>query len=163
MVKKLHRKVLAFTRARAAGATLWVALMLALTGTLTIAGGAQAINTLGVIPDYPVANQAYVKGADASADVNGIDLGSAQYWAVTVKMNVKTNTGTLTVALFMSDAANGTGNVHYITDVKTFVSANTGMLLMTGMGNRSQQYLNIDVTIGTATTYDYEVFATPVS
>jgi hypothetical protein len=124
---------------------------------------AQAIKTLGNLPADPIGWQAYVAGADAAADVNGIDLTKADYWFVRVKLVVKTSTGAITARLFMSDASNGTGNVHYITGVNDFGSSLTGCQILQGMGNIAQRYLNIDVTLGAAGTFDYEVFATPVA
>lgn len=124
---------------------------------------AQAIATLGVLPVDPVNNFPYAKAADASADVHGIDLGSADLWFVQVKLYVKTRDGnSMTVALFMSDAVGGTGNVEYITPVLTLAVSTAGVYILSGMCNLVHQYLNIDVT-HTANTFDYEVFAARVA
>lgn len=124
---------------------------------------AQGIKTLGVMPTDPVGWPVRKTDIDKSADVNGIDLGVADYWYVKAKISVKANGGTLTCALFASDAANGTGNIEYITPIVTVPTNGIGPIILEGVMNISQQYLNIDMTIGTSVTFDYEVFASPVS
>ena len=125
---------------------------------------AQAITTLGILPVNPINNYPYSKGADAAATVNAIDLGSADLWFVQVKLSVKANDNTLTLALFLSEDNAGITNPQYITPVFTIGSAHTGVFILRGMGNSAaSRYLNIEVTAGGTVAIDYEVFPARVA
>ncbi len=125
---------------------------------------AQAINTLGVIPDFPISNPAYKTGADKTATVNDIDLGATGLWFIQAKISVKANGGTLTYRLVLSDTVAPYTNPQDIVPVMTMTTSSTGMFVLTGMGNNStSRYLNIVAAVGTSVSFDYEVFGTTVA
>jgi hypothetical protein len=119
----------------------------------------------GVLPaDAAVAWPYHSTQADKTADVlnPSIDLGAAAFWYVNVKAQLKASGGVNSFVLQSADALAGTGNVQTISQSISFASTLLGSALANGWFPRSQQYLNIDLTVGTSATWDFDVWATPL-
>jgi len=126
---------------------------------------AYAILVTGVVPpDGSVAWPFRIQLADKTADVinPSVDLLQAAFWFVNVKLQVKASGGVQTFLIQSADALAGTGNVKQLAGVVSFGSTLLGTAIISGWFPLSQQYLNIDITIGTSCTYDAEVWGTPL-
>jgi len=101
--------------------------------------------------------------ADKTADVinPSVDLGQAAFWFVAVKAQLKASGGVNSFILQSADALAGTGNVQQLGNSQSFGSTLLGSTIAHGWFPRSQQYLNIDLTIGTSATWDFDIWATP--
>jgi hypothetical protein len=124
---------------------------------------AYAILVAGVMPlDAAVAWPFHTTLADKTADVinPSTDLGSAAFWYVNVKAQLKASGGVNSFILQSADALAGTGNVQQISQPISFGSTLLGSAVASGFFPRSQQYLNIDLTVGTSATWDFDVWAT---
>jgi hypothetical protein len=124
---------------------------------------AYAILVTSVVPlDGTVAWPFRIQLADKTADVlnPSVDLLQAAFWFVSVKIQVKAAVGANSVILQSADVLAGTGNVQQLGPSTALGTAILGAFTLQGWFPRSQQFLNIDVTITTSMTYDAEVWAT---
>src|SRR5678815_4820622 len=122
---------------------------------------AYAILVTSVIPlDGTVAWPVHVQVPDLTADkINpSVDLGAAAFWFIAVKAQIKASGGVNSFILQSADALAGTGNVQQIGNSQSFGSTLLGSTHVTGWFPRSQQYLNIDLTIGTSATWDFDIW-----
>lgn len=125
---------------------------------------AYAILVTAVQPaDAAVAWPFRLQLADKTADVinPSTDMGFAAFWFVNVKAQIKASGGVNSVIIQSADALAGTGNVKQLGNALSFGSTLLGSGTLSGWFPLSQQYLNIDLTIGTSATWDFEVWGTP--
>lgn len=115
-------------------------------------------------PESAVAWPFRIQLADKTADVinPSVDLLQAAFWFVNVKAQIKASGGVNSVIIQSADALAGTGNVKQLGNSLSFGSTLLGAGTLAGWFPLSQQYLNIDLTIGTSATWDFEVWGTPV-
>lgn len=126
---------------------------------------AYAILVADVMPlDAAVAWPFHTTLADKTADVinPSVDLGAAAFWFVNVKAQIKASGGVNSVIIQSADALAGTGNVKQLGNALSFGSTLLGCGTLSGWFPLSQQYLNVDLTIGTSATWDFDIWATPV-
>lgn len=116
------------------------------------------------IPDGQIAWPKQEELADKTADVinPSVDMGSAAFWLVVCQMEVKASNNTVAAVLESADALAGTGNVKQVGQGVSLASGVLGSLVPWGYFMRSQQYLNINVTLGGTCTFDAKVWGTPL-
>src|SRR5262245_52014996 len=125
---------------------------------------AYAINCKFISPFHAVAWQFHTTLADKTADtINpSVDLGSAQFWLLLNKFRLKASNNTVAVKIETADVLAGTGNVQEIAE-GSFASSVLGSRILVGWTDRSQQFMNVNVTLGGTATYDVDVYGSPVS
>lgn len=118
-----------------------------------------------VPPATPVAWPFHIQLADKTADVinPSVDLLQAAFWFVQVKAQIKASGGVNSFLLQSANVLAGTGNVSQLGNAVSFGSTLLGTAFAQGWFPLSQQYLNIDLTVGTSATWDFDVWATPLS
>lgn len=112
--------------------------------------------------DGTVSWPVHIQVPDISADKfnPSVDFGSAAFWFVVCKAQLKASGGANFFTLQASDALAGTGNINNIGGSYTSIGTQLASMIVTGWFSRSQQYLGIDLTIGTSATWDFDIWAT---